>query len=166
MIGQTIAHYKITARLGEEGTGEVYSAVDFKLDRRVAFKCVQESLSRDPAARSRLLREAKAAPKLNHASIVTIYAVEEHNDRDFIAKDYVERRTLQELIQQADPGLDRILDLAPQIIAGLVAAHAAGVQRRRNNGKSHNRIGGSCCGVRLGPFRPGRLALQEGGKNP
>lgn len=165
MIGQTISHYRITAKLGAGGMGEVYLAEDTKLDRKVALKFLPESLSRDPEARSRLLREAKAASKLNHARIVTVYALEEHNDRDFIAMEYVEGRILKVLIQPGDLGLDRILDLALQIVAGLVAAHVVGVQRRSNNGQSHNCIGGSYCCVRPGPYRPGRLGVQEGGEN-
>jgi serine/threonine-protein kinase len=130
MIGQIISHYKITAKLGEGGMGEVYLATDTKLNRPVALKFLPESLSRNPEARARLLREAQAASRLNHPNILTIYAVEEADGRDFIVMEYVEGRTLREWIREGDLGLDRVLDLALQIAAGLVAAHGAGVVHR------------------------------------
>ena len=67
MIGQTISHYTITARLGAGGMGEVYLATDSKLDRQVALKFLPDSLKQDPEARERLLREAKAASRLSQS---------------------------------------------------------------------------------------------------
>jgi len=130
MIGQTISHYRITARLGAGGMGEVYLATDTKLDRTVALKFLPAAVADDPEARARLLREAQAASRLNHPNILTVYAVEEADGHDFIVMEYVEGQSLKELIQQGDLGLDRVLDLALQIGAGLVAAHGAGVIHR------------------------------------
>jgi len=130
MIGQTISHYKITAKLGEGGMGEVYLATDTKLGRQVALKFLPTAVADDPEARARLLREAQAASRLNHPNILTVHAVEEADDRDFIVMEYVEGQSLKELIRQGDLGLDRVLDLTLQIGAGLVAAHGAGVIHR------------------------------------
>ena len=92
MIGGNISHYKITAKLGEGGMGEVFLATDTSLDRQVALKFLPASLQKDPEARERLLREAKAASKLNHKNILTIHSVASAEDRDFIvmADDRVE----------------------------------------------------------------------------
>jgi non-specific serine/threonine protein kinase len=130
MIGQTISHYKITAKLGEGGMGEVYLATDTRLDRTVALKFLPSAVADDLDARARLLREAQAASRLNHSNILSIHAVEEADGRDFIVMEYVEGQTLKELIRQGKLGFDRVLDLALQIGAGLTAAHGAGVIHR------------------------------------
>ena len=74
---QTIAHYRITAKLGEGGMGEVYRATDTKLGRDVAVKILSASFARDPARMARFEREAKVPASLNHPHIAQIYGVEE-----------------------------------------------------------------------------------------
>ncbi len=120
MIGQTINHYKITAKLGVGGMGEVYLAEDTKLDRKVALKFLPDSLSHDAEARERLLREAKAASKLNHSNIVTIHAVEQADGRDFIAMEYVDGRPLDEYLQEKPRTINEILRVAVQLAAGSI----------------------------------------------
>ncbi|HUU45746.1 MAG TPA: protein kinase [Acidobacteriota bacterium] len=130
MIGQTISHYTITAKLGAGGMGEVYLATDTTLDRPVALKFLPESLQRDSEARERLIREAKAASKLNHPNILTIHAVEEADGRDFIVMEFVEGQPLKELIAGGDLDICRIIETAIQIGEGLAAAHEAGIVHR------------------------------------
>lgn len=131
MIGQTIAHYKITAKLGEGGMGEVFLATDTKLDRQVALKFLPTSLQADPESRERLLREARAASKLNHKNILTIYAVESAEGRDFIVMEYVDGKSLKELIDGREPiPLDQVLRLGLQVCDGLSAAHEHGIVHR------------------------------------
>jgi serine/threonine protein kinase/tetratricopeptide (TPR) repeat protein len=130
MIGQTISHYKITAKLGEGGMGEVYLAQDTKLDRQVALKFVPESLSRDPEARERLLREAKSASKISHPNILHVYSVEEAGGRDFIVMEYVDGVTLDDFIEQERPRMEEVLGVAVGIALGLAKAHQAGVVHR------------------------------------
>jgi serine/threonine protein kinase/Flp pilus assembly protein TadD len=127
MIGETINHYKITAKLGEGGMGEVYLADDTSLDRKVALKFLPQSLAQDPEARQRLIREAKAASRLSHPNIMTVYAVEEADGRTFIAMEYVRGAPLT---AESEPRLDRIIGLAIQIADGLAKAHASGVVHR------------------------------------
>jgi len=74
---QTIAHYRITAKLGEGSMGEVYRATDTKLGRDVAVKILSASFARDPARMARFEREAKVLASLNHPHIAQIYGVEE-----------------------------------------------------------------------------------------
>src|SRR5579864_1280080 len=77
MIGETIAHYRITAKLGEGGMGEVYRAVDTKLDRDVALKILPAAFAADSNRMARFEREAKVLASLNHPNIAQIYGVED-----------------------------------------------------------------------------------------
>lgn len=130
MTDDTILHYRVERPLAEGGMGQVYLATDTKLDRPVALKLLPESLSQDTSARERLIREAKAASKLNHPNILTIYAEEEADGKDFIVMEYVAGRTLEAII--ADGGLEvgPLIDIAVQIADGLVAAHRLGIVHR------------------------------------
>jgi serine/threonine protein kinase len=130
MIGQTIAHYKITAKLGEGGMGEVYLATDTSLDRQVALKFLPGALQKEPEARERLVREAKAASKLHHPNILTIYAVEQHDGRDFIVMEYVDGASLDQYRIAPGRAFSELLDVSLQIAEGLAAAHSAGVIHR------------------------------------
>src|SRR5688500_13337859 len=96
MIGQTLGHYRIESQLGAGGMGVVYRAWDTRLHRTVAIKLVLDSA--DPAARRRLLQEARAASGLNHPDICTIYEVGETAEHAFIVMEYVEGRPLSDLI--------------------------------------------------------------------
>ncbi len=131
MIGQTISHYKITAKLGEGGMGEVYLATDTSLDRQVALKFLPASLQKDPEARERLIREAKAASRLNHKNILTVHSVESAEGRDFIVMEYVEGRSLRELLDSGDDlPMDQVLRIALQLCDGLSKAHVQSVVHR------------------------------------
>ena len=77
MIGQSIGSYRITAKLGAGGMGEVFRAKDTKLDRDVAIKIVPESFAHDPERLARFEREAKVLAALNHPNIAQIYGLEE-----------------------------------------------------------------------------------------
>src|SRR5205823_3152866 len=74
---QTIAHYRITAKLGEGGMGEVWRATDTKLGRDVAVKVIPETFARDFDRMARFQREAQVLASLNHPNIASIYGVEE-----------------------------------------------------------------------------------------
>jgi serine/threonine protein kinase len=76
MIGKTLAHYEITARLGAGGMGEVWRATDIRLDREVALKLLPEEFAKDPDRMARFEREAKVLASLNHPNIATLYGLE------------------------------------------------------------------------------------------
>ena len=119
MIGQTVSHYRIIEKLGAGGMGEVYLAEDTKLDRKVALKFLPASLQKDPAARERLLREARATSKLDHPNILTVYDVRIEGDRDFIVLAYIDGVTLADYAAKGHGDLGRTLDVALQVSRGL-----------------------------------------------
>ncbi len=130
MIGQTISHYKITAKLGEGGMGEVFLAMDMSLDRQVALKFLPRQFSTDPEARLRFQREAKALAALNHPNIVSVYDVAEFEGQPFIAMEFVEGQSLKRLIGSGDISIDTVLDVLTQASDGLAAAHKRDIVHR------------------------------------
>src|SRR5215467_12836715 len=91
---QTIAHYRITAKLGEGGMGEVWRATDTKLGREVAIKILPECFAQDPDRLARFTREAQVLASLNHPNIAAIYGVEDQA----LVMELVEGPTLAERI--------------------------------------------------------------------
>jgi serine/threonine protein kinase len=130
MIGKTISHYNITEKLGEGGMGEVYLADDLKLERQVAIKFLPEHLTKDKENVERFEREAKAAASLNHSNIVTIYDVIEEDDQICIVMEYVEGKSLRDVINEYNLGIDKIVDMISQLSEGLSKAHKAGIVHR------------------------------------
>ena len=130
MIGQTISHYKITAKLGSGGMGDVYLATDTHLGREVAIKFLSSDRATDPEARQRFIHEAKAQAMLSHPSIATFHDVGEAQGQAFLVMEYVEGQPLPGLIRDERLSLPEILDLVIQVGEGLQAAHEHGVIHR------------------------------------
>jgi serine/threonine protein kinase len=128
--GQRVSHYQIQEKLGEGGMGAVYRAYDTQLRRPVALKVLPPEYASDPERRERLLREARAASALNHPNIVGIYEVGSDNGVDFIAMEFIEGKSLGDIIPAKGLPLGKALDYAGQIASGLAKAHAAGVIHR------------------------------------
>jgi predicted Ser/Thr protein kinase len=118
---QQIAHYRITAKLGAGGMGEVYRATDTKLDREVALKILPDAFASDPDRMARFEREAKVLAALNHPNIAQIYGVE---DRALVME-LVEGHTLQGPLP-----LETALNYARQIAEAFEAAHEKGITHR------------------------------------
>ncbi len=130
MIGRTLGHYKILDRLGTGGMGVVWLAEDLKLKRRVALKTLREDLSTSPEKLARFEREAKAVAALSHPNIVTIHSIEEADGIRFLAMEYVEGKTLDELIPPGGFPLPEFLRIAVPVADALAAAHSRGITHR------------------------------------
>jgi serine/threonine protein kinase len=130
MIGTTLGHYQITARIGKGGMGEVYRAHDTRLNRDVALKVLPDDTASDPERVARFEREARAVAALQHPNIVTIHSVERINGRSFITMELVSGTTLADLIPTGGLPLDRFFDVSIPLAEALRAAHAKGITHR------------------------------------
>jgi serine/threonine protein kinase/Tfp pilus assembly protein PilF len=130
MIGKTISHYKILEKLGEGGMGVVYKAQDTKLGRIVALKFLPKHLLCDEEAKTRFAHEAKAASALNHKNITMIHEIDEVEGEYFICMEYVEGKSIKELIKERTVSIQEILDISIQIAEGLNVAHKKGIVHR------------------------------------
>jgi serine/threonine protein kinase len=130
MIGQTVAHYRITGRLGEGGMGVVYEAEDLRLPRRVALKFLPPGQIEDQTARERFEREARAASVLNHPHICVLHDVAEHEGQPFLVMERLQGAPLRERLQAGPLPVAQILRIGIQVADALDAAHAAGIVHR------------------------------------
>jgi serine/threonine protein kinase len=131
MIGTTVSHYRITARLGAGGMGEVFLAEDTRLDRKAAIKFLPADLAGDPARRQRFLTEAKAASALNHPHVCVVYDVGETEDGlPFIAMEFVEGQSLSDLVKQGPLEISQVVAIAVQVADALDAAHSRRIVHR------------------------------------
>ena len=128
--GNRLGNYEIINQIGVGGMGVVYLATDRKLDRKVAIKILNEEFSRDESNLQRFVSEAKAASALNHPNILTIYEFGEAEDARFIVSEYIEGKTLREVISESRLRLPEILDTSIQITGALSAAHKAHLVHR------------------------------------
>src|SRR6478672_4521013 len=103
LSGSEFGDYRIIRRLGQGGMGAVYLADQVSLKRKVALKFLKPELAANPIALKRFRSEAEAVARLSHANIVQVYAVGEWGGRHFMALEYVDGRTLRELVVSKGP---------------------------------------------------------------
>ncbi len=128
--GKRFGHYEIVRQIGAGGMGEVYLALDKKLDRSVAVKILNEKFAKHESNLQRFIKEAKAASALNHPNILVIHEIGESENSNYIVSEYIEGETLRDIILKTSLGLPEILEIAAQIANALVAAHTAKIVHR------------------------------------
>jgi tetratricopeptide (TPR) repeat protein/tRNA A-37 threonylcarbamoyl transferase component Bud32 len=128
--GQMLGNYRILSRLGAGGMGEVFLAEDLKLGRRVAVKLLRDKGLNDEMARKRLIREAKAAAKLDHPNIRAIYEVNDEGSTPFIVMQYIEGEILSAKIKRQPLEPLEVVEIAVQMAEALVEAHSHKVIHR------------------------------------
>jgi serine/threonine protein kinase/TolB-like protein len=128
--GTRLGYYEIVSLVGCGGMGEVYLAKDTRLGRKVALKMLLPELTRDQRDLSRFEQEARAASALNHPNILTIYDFGQEAGMHFIASEFIEGKTLRQLVSNRAIELDFAIDVAIQIAGALVASHANGIIHR------------------------------------
>ncbi len=130
MTHETLLHYRIHSKLGAGGMGEVYVALDTKLDRRVALKLLPDKLAGDADWLERFRREARTVAALNHPNIVTLYSIEEADGRHFLTMELVEGETLDRAIRFGKVAPAKVHEVALALAEALATAHKAGVVHR------------------------------------
>jgi serine/threonine protein kinase len=136
LIGQSISRYRIESLIGTGGMGEVYRAQDETLKRTVALKVLPRAFTADPERVRRFEQEAFAASKLNHPNIVTIFEIVQSEGAHFIVNEYVEGRTLRELLTDSRSGkprrvgIEQAIDISIQVASALKASHTAWIIHR------------------------------------
>ncbi len=128
--GTMVSHYRIVEKIGAGGMGEVYLALDTKLNRKVALKFLPPHLCQDEDCRARFKREAQAAAKLDHPNIVPVYEVGEFRERPFFAMAHIEGKSLREVIKEGKLVVADTIALTMQICEGLHKAHELGIIHR------------------------------------
>ena len=130
MIGKTLANFRITAKLGEGGMGEVYRAEDTRLGREVAIKVLPEALTTDPERMARFQREARVLASLNHPNIAAIHQVEDAEGLELLVMELIEGVDLAERLAGGSQSVEQTIAIALQIARALEAAHAKGIVHR------------------------------------
>lgn len=127
--GQRLGPYRMESRIGAGGMGEVYRAVDTRLNRPVAIKFLSSDLA-DLSARRRFQQEAQMASALNHPHIVTVHEAGEFEGRQYLVTELVDGGTLKEWAKAAPRSWRQIAELMVGVADAVAAAHAAGILHR------------------------------------
>jgi Tol biopolymer transport system component/predicted Ser/Thr protein kinase len=130
LLGRQLGSYKILSVLGAGGMGEVYKALDTRLERTVAIKVLPAHLAGRAESRERFEREAKTIANLNHPHICTLYDTGHQDDVDFLVMEYVEGETLAQRLEKGPLPIQQVLQYAVEIADALDKAHRKGVIHR------------------------------------
>ncbi|MDP9884142.1 serine/threonine-protein kinase [Sinomonas atrocyanea] len=131
--------YELGELIGRGGMADVYEGLDLRLGRRVAVKMLRPDMARDGQFRARFEREARAVAGLNHPSIVGVYDTGEHNPDPlsphsvavpYIVMEYVEGRTLRDVIREGTPSIDDSIDALLGVLSALEYSHRHGIIHR------------------------------------
>ena len=131
VIGERVSHYTIVERLGGGGMGVVYKAEDERLKRPVALKFLPPELTRDEAAKARLVLEAQAASALDHPHVCAVHEIDETPDGQvFICMAYVDGESLKSRLERGPLPVEDAIVIGMQIAEGLAHAHRHGIVHR------------------------------------
>ena len=130
MVGRQLACYEIEEKIGEGGMGEVYRAVDSRLNRDVAIKLLPPGFGEDPHRRVRFEREAQIIASINDPRVVTLYSVEQAEGIDFLTMELVEGKTLSEVLPDEGFEIGKFLRIGSEICQAVAAAHERGITHR------------------------------------
>jgi len=128
--GERLGPYEVTARIAAGGMGEVWRARDTRLGRDVAIKVLPGGLAYDEDRLRRFEQEARAAGRLNHPNILTLFDVGSHQGAPYIVLELLEGESLRERLAGGRLSLEKAVDYATQVARGLVAAHDKGIVHR------------------------------------
>ena len=141
--GTKLGPYEIQSPLGAGGMGEVYRALDTRLDRTVAIKVLASHLSASPELKQRMEREARAISSLNHPTICQLYDIGSQDGVDYLVMEYLEGETLAEKLRKGALPLNEIYKIGIAVAEGLAFAHRSGIVHR--------------------DLKPGNIMLTQGG---
>ncbi len=130
LVGVTLGNYRVTDRIGAGGMGVVYRAQDLRLGRSVAVKALPEAMDSDPAARRKLMDEARHGSSVVSPYVATVFDVVEQDGGAYIVMEYIDGRRLDDVLREDRPDLKRVAGYAVEIAEALTAIHAAGLVHR------------------------------------
>src|SRR5262245_4672177 len=128
--GDQLGPSGILALVGSGGMGEVYKAVDSRLERTVAIKILPHGHTRDSNAQQRLAREARLVAGLSHPHICRLFDVGQHDGADFLVMEYLEGETLASRLTRGRLPMEQAIRYGIEMAGALAAAHAAGIVHR------------------------------------
>jgi len=143
-VGETLGRYRLLARIGAGGMGEVWTAHDARLDRTVAIKMLLRGAVADETGRERFRREALTLSRLSHAGIASVFDFDSVGDRHFLVMEFVPGGTLESRLRNGALPLDEVRSIGASIADALEDAHQQGVLHR--------------------DLKPGNVALTTGGR--
>lgn len=132
LVGRLVdGRYRVEARLARGGMASVYTALDTRLDRLVALKVMHPVFAEDDEFVGRFIREAKSAARLSHPNVVSVYDQGEDGGHVFLVMEYVEGRTLRDLVHERGKLTpSEALSILQPVLSALAAAHEAGIVHR------------------------------------
>jgi formylglycine-generating enzyme required for sulfatase activity/tRNA A-37 threonylcarbamoyl transferase component Bud32 len=124
------SRYRIVAKIGKGGMGDVYLAHDIVLDRQVALKVLRKTSDESFVDETRLLREARAAAKVEHERLARVYDALTWNDQALIAMEYVRGESLRDWMKRYRPTMTEVVTILQQVLEGLQVLHDNGLVHR------------------------------------
>lgn len=128
--GETLGPYEIAALIGAGGMGEVYRAVDTRLQRTVAIKVVRPELALREGFNARFRREARAISALNHPHVCSLFDIGQQNGLNYLVMEFVKGESLDQVLKRGPLQLEHVLRYGAEIAEALNAAHAHGIIHR------------------------------------